>query len=232
MVTVIIPNHGRDISMTMNILSLVPGVEIIELECGIERSHQRNMGIYHAKNEYLLILDSDQVPSLNLIPECISIMEANPDCNGIYIPEIIMGDDWFTKIRNFERQFYTGSAVDCVRFVRKDKCPSFDESMSGPEDADWDLRIEGKKLISKSPLFHYDNIRLRDYINKKVYYTKSMNTFMKKHPDAQVMSLKYRCWTVFVERGKWKRLVRYPFTTIKLMALLAIRGVIFLCRKK
>ena len=229
LVSVIIPNHGRDISITREVLK-GQDVEILEIDLGRERSYQRNYGIEKANGEYLLVLDSDQVPSSRLIPECVEIMEKNPDCQGIYIPEKIVGTDWFTRLRDFERQFYTGSAVDCVRFVRKG-CPLFDESMTGPEDADWDLRITGQKLISKNPLYHYDGIRLRDYIGKKVYYTKSMARFSEKHPNARVMSLRYRCWTVFVENGKWKRLVRSPFYTIKLMSLLALRGVIYLCLK-
>ena len=228
-VSVIIPNHGRDISMIREALK-DQDVEILEIDLGKERSYQRNYGITRAKGDMLLILDSDQVPSERLIPECVKIMQDNPLCEGIYIPERIVGNDWFTKLRDFERQFYTGSAVDCVRFVRKD-CPLFDESMSGPEDADWDLRITGKKLICNSPLYHYDGIRLRDYIGKKVYYSKSMDKFSQKHPDAKVMSLKYRCFTVFVENGKWKLLLRHPIYTIKLMALLALRGVIYLTRR-
>lgn len=228
-VSVVIPNSGRDISSIKRSIGNMIGVEIIEIDTGKERSEQRNMGIGVATGECIFILDSDQLPIDTLIYECVDIMEKNPLCQGIYIPEVIIGRDWFSKLRNFERQFYTGTCIDVVRFVRW-PCPVFDETMSGPEDADFDLRITGQKLTSKTPLYHFDNITLKDYISKKAYYTKSMRKFEAKHPGAKVLDFRYRCFGVFVEGGKWKKLLRHPVMTIKLAFLLLIRGIIYLRR--
>ena len=177
-----------------------------------------------------MILDSDQVVNDALIYECVKTMEENPHCVALYIPEVIVGRDWFTKLRNFERQFYTGTCIDCVRFIRASHCPKFDETMSGPEDADWDLRVIGNKSITKTPLYHMDNITFKDYIRKKAYYTKSMRAFEKKWPYAKVLDIRYRCWGVFVERGKWKMLLRHPIMTLKLAFLLLVRGIIYKLR--
>jgi len=229
-VSVVIPNNGRDISQIRESIGDMVGVEILEIDVGMERSAQRNIGIEQAKGRYIFILDSDQVPTQELIMECVSIMEDNPDVVGVYIPEHIVGDDWFTRLRYFERQFYTGTLVDCVRFVRANNCPKFDESMSGPEDADWDLRIKGLKVIAKNPLYHMDDVSFKNYIKKKAYYSKSMDRFKKKHPQAKVLDFKYRCWTVFTERGKWKILLRHPAMTLKLIFLLLVRGIIYKLR--
>jgi hypothetical protein len=128
-VSIIIPNHGRDISPTIQAVKDLPGVELLEIDLLKERSFQRNRGIKEAKGKYIFILDSDQVPTRELVLECIYIMEAFPSCQGIYIPEIIVGDDWFTKLRRYERQFYTSTPVDVVRFIRASNCPLFDESL-------------------------------------------------------------------------------------------------------
>jgi glycosyltransferase involved in cell wall biosynthesis len=221
MTSVIIPNNNRDISFIREALRNCD-VEIIEVNLGRERSYQRNQGIIQAEGKYILMLDSDQVPDEKLIDDCVAIMEANPECQGLYIPEIIIGDNFFTRLRNYERQFYTGTAVDCVRFVRN-PCPLFDETMSGPEDADWDLRITGLKLISNEPLYHFDNITFKEYVKKKSYYTKSMKRFREKHPKAKVLDLFYRCFWVFFEK---RRRIRPLF--ICLMFLIFIRGVIYL----
>jgi len=227
-VSIIVPNHGRDISATIQAVKGMPGVELIELDLMLERSKQRNIGINKAKGEYIFILDSDQVPTRELVLECIYIMEAYPTCQGIYIPEIILGDDWFTRLRKFERQFYTSTPIDVVRFVRANNCPMFDETLTGPEDADWDLRIKGEKRQSQNPLYHDDNITWREYLKKKSYYTRSMRKFLKKNPDAKVLKFTYRCFGVFMENGKWRQLLKHPILAIKLYILIFVRGIIYL----
>lgn len=228
-VSVVVPNHGRDISAIKKVTDALPGlVELLEIDVGLERSAQRNIGIRQAKGEYIFILDSDQVPTVELIEECIAIMERVPGCNGIYIPEIIRGDDWFTKLRSYERQFYTATPIDVVRFVRKSVCPLFNEDMSGPEDADWDLRIPPVKLQSQHPLYHDDRIPPLQYISKKAYYTRSMRIFLKENPDAKVLKFWYRVFGVFMENGKWRQLVKHPIMAFKLYCLIFIRGIIYL----
>ena len=229
-VSVVVPNHGRDISAIRRVCDGMDQVELIEVDLGKERSEQRNIGMEKASGEFLFILDSDQVPTRTLIYECIKIMDDNPACSGIYIPETIRGEDSFTKLRNFERQFYTGTCIDVVRFVRKKIAPKFDLTMSGPEDADWDLRIPPIKLISDEPLYHDDQIRLGDYLKKKAYYTKSMRRFQELHPGAKVLKFWYRAFVVFLEHGKWKRLLLYPIMTIKLYSLIFARAVIYMRR--
>ena len=226
-VSVVVPNHGRDISAIRHVTDFMDDVELIEIDVGKERSAQRNIGIEQAKGEFVFVLDSDQVPTTKLIDECMEIMK-NPSCNGIYIPEIIRGDDWFTKLRNYERQFYTSTCIDVVRFVRKCSCPFFDESMSGPEDADWDLRIFPAKLTSFNPLYHDDQISLWNYLKKKAYYTKSMERFSELHPNAKVLQPLYRVFGVFMEHGKYKQLLKHPIMALKLYCLIFLRAMIYL----
>ena len=60
--------------------------------------------------------------------------------DALYIPERIVGDGFWIKVRDFERSFYVGTVIDAVRFIRKDlfeKIGGFDETLIGPED--WDL---------------------------------------------------------------------------------------------
>ena len=227
-VSVVVPNHGRDISAIRRVTDYMDYVELIEVDVGKERSAQRNIGIEKAQGEFIFVLDSDQVPSTMLIDECLELMRKNPACNGIFIPETIRGDDWFTRLRNYERQFYTGTCIDVVRFVRKFACPLFDESMSGPEDADWDLRIPPIKLTSFNDLYHDDQISLGNYLKKKAYYTKSMRRFQELHPGAKVLNPWYRAFWVFVEHGKWKQLLKHPIMALKLYALVFLRAIIYM----
>jgi len=229
-VSVVIPNNGRDISATRQVIGRMADVELIEIDLGRERSIQRNIGISQAKGKYIFILDSDQVPTRYLIEECVAIMDDNPRCVGVYIPEIIIGDDWFSKLRNFERQFYTGTCIDCVRFVRADNCPAFDELQNGTEDSDFDLRIRGQKLVSSNPLYHFDNIEIGEYFRKKNYYAKSLRRFSERNPNAKILNFWYRCVQVYIENGKWKKLLRHPIAALMLVGLLIIRGIIYVKR--
>jgi len=203
--------------------------EIIIVDEGLERSNQRNIGINRAKGEYLLILDADMMISDRLIEDCVFKIK---DCDAIYIPEKIVTPGWFGRLRDWERQFYTGTVVDVPRFVRADDCPFFDERLIGPEDADWGRRLGDRRKISDYPFYHYDKIGIIKYLRKKAYYAKSMRLYKEKWPYDKVLTFKYRCFGVFTENGKWKLLIRNPGYAILLFILLFLRGVIFLCVKK
>lgn len=207
-------------------------LEVIVVDEGLERSAQRNIGIKKAKGKYLLILDSDMMISLHLIDECVWLMEPYKEVVGIYIPEHIVTPGWFGRLRNWERQFYTATLVDVVRFVRADNCPLFDETLHGVEDSDWERRMPGKKITCDSHFDHHDKIGVIKYLRKKSYYAQSLDAYKKKNPDDKLLTFKYRCWQVFIEDGKWKRLVKSPHLALMMFALLFARGIVLLCRKK
>lgn len=229
-ISVIIPNNNRDLSTLKNWLDLstYKDFELVEVNVGLERSVQRNMGISMAKGEYLLFLDSDQLPSPFLLQECVEKMNRYYDV--LYIPEEIITEGLFGRIRNWERQFYTGTSVDVIKFVRRHNCPLFDTQQHGTEDSDWDRQIGGKRGVCTNFVYHDDNVRIQEYFKKKAYYAKSLSRFAERNPGDKILDFKYRCWTVFTENGKWQRLF-HPYI-FGLILVLFIRGLIYLCRKR
>lgn len=209
--------------------STYKNVEIFIICENKERSIQRNIGIGKAKGQYLLFIDSDQRVQHDMIADCVNRIKY---FGGIYIPEIVMGDDWFAKLRNWERQFYISTPVDVCRFVRAYQCPKFSEELSGPEDSDWDRRIQGGKTISKSCVYHYENVSLWQWLRKKSYYARSMDRFAMHNPGDKVLDWKWRCWGVFTENGKWKRFFTKPHYALAVLTLILIRGIIYLCVAK
>lgn len=203
--------------------------EIIVVNEGLERSAQRNIGIDRAKGDYLLFLDSDQYISPYLIENCVWRIHLAP--GGLYIPEVIVTPGLFGMLRNWERAFYTSTPIDVVRFVHARNCPKFDLTMSGPEDSDWDRRQVGNKLTSREPLYHNDGVSLISYCRKKAYYTKSMKRYLEKWPNDKCVNFWWRCFGVFFEKGKWKRVLRRPDLFVLLMGLILIRGAIYICGK-
>jgi len=227
LVSIIIPTKkDEDITGLIESIkkSTYQNYEIIIVNMGLERSVQRNAGIHRAKGKYLLILDSDQYLSPDLLGECVQLAQI---FGGIYIPEKIMTKGLFAYIRNWERQFYDGTPIDCVRFVHAKRCPTFDEKQTGPEDADWDRRIRGFRTITKNCFYHHDNIGFLSYFKKKAYYSKSMARFAQRNPGDEVLDWKWRCWKVFTEKGKWRRFFSRPDLALAVMFIIFLRGVIY-----
>ncbi|MBU4141424.1 glycosyltransferase [Patescibacteria group bacterium] len=173
---------------------------------------------------------------------------------GLYIPEIIMGESFWCKVRRFERSFYDGTVIDCVRFIRKDKfleVGGFDESMSGPEDWDLDRKIRqaGKTDLIASPIYHNEaEFDLKKYLNKKGYYAKSFGVYVEKWSrlggsqskkvkeeiDSEIkkqLGFYYRFIGVFIENGKWKKLIAHPILAAGMYGLRFLAGIRYLTRK-
>lgn len=113
---------------------------------GPERSAQRNYGmIDRTKGEYVMFLDADMILSPSVIEACVKKIK-----NGfvaLHIPEIVLGEKYFSKVRQFERTFYDGTVIDGARFFLKSafvKVEGFDEKLNGPED--WDIDKKIKKI--------------------------------------------------------------------------------------
>ncbi len=196
---------------------------------GNERSAQRNFGVKFASGKYILYLDADMILSPNLISECTDKCERN-NIDALYIPERIVGEGFWIKVRDFERSFYTGTVVDAVRFVRRDlflKVQGFDESLIGPEDWDFNRRIKkiGRINIADAPIYHNEGrFSMKRYLKKKSYYTGGIAKYIKKwgfndQDIAKQLGLQYRLIGVFVETGKWKRLMGHPLLTVGLYIL-------------
>ena len=227
LVSVIVPNHGRNITELLRSLenSTYKDLDVVVIDRGKERSIQRNEGVLEAKGQAFLFLDSDQSVSPGLIEECVNLLKNGID--AVYIPETIVAEGFFAKIRDFDRSFMNGTKVDVVRFVRSQGCPMFDKEQKGTEDSDFDRRVNGKRAISKNVLFHHDSIGFFDYFKKKAYYAQSLKRFSERNPRDPILNPWYRCVRVYTKNGKWKRLVCNPILTLGIIVILIIRGIIY-----
>jgi len=201
---------------------------------GPERSAQRNFGVKKSKGKYILYLDADMMLSEKVVEECVEKCEKQ-GIDALYIPERIVGKGFWIKVRDFERSFYNGTCIDAVRFIRKKtflETGGFDENLTGPEDWDLDRRIKriGKVGIIKSQLYHNEGkFDLNRYLAKKKYYLKDINKYVnkwgKKDPIVKKqLCVKYRLFDVFIENGKWKKLVSHPILYIGALTLKIVIG--------
>ncbi len=216
------------------------GAEVFEK--GPERSAQRNYGVEKAQGQYILYLDADMRLSSGLLEDCVNRCEVDAEISGIYIPEIIVGEGFWIKVRKFERRFYDATVIDAVRFVPKSafkKVDGFDLRFTGPEDWDFDKKIRGlgKTVLSVAYLEHDEgNFDFKHYLGKKSYYSKGFDIYTEKwgkdDPDIRKqLSLSYRFVGVFVEKGKYFKLFRHPILTLGMYFLRFLVGMLYLIRK-
>jgi glycosyltransferase involved in cell wall biosynthesis len=209
---------------------------------GPERSAQRNLGLKKAQGNYLLYLDADMTLSGEVIKECVEKCWKE-NYSALYIPERIIGEGLWIRVRNFERSFYNATCIDAVRFTARDKAleiGGFDESLTGPEDWDFDRRIKevGKSGIVESCLYHNEgDFNFRRYIQKKAYYAKSFQGYINKWGSndpliKKQLGLWYRLFGVFIERSKWKKLIKHPILALEMYFLRIYLGFNYLWKKQ
>lgn len=212
---------------------------------GNERSQQRNYGMINkSAGKYVMFVDADMILEPDLVEDCVDQIQLT-NSDALYIPEVILGKKFFSRVRNFERSFYFGNYIDCPRFFVKNvfvKVGGFDENLRGPED--FDLNLEIKKAGMKTHLLkgNYINhdeaeFKLKKYLDKKSYYAKDFDKYINKwgrrHPAIQKQfGVYYRFIGVFIENGKWRKLLRHPVLTLGMLYLRFRVGLCFLRRNK
>ena len=193
------------------------------LDKGPERSAQRNLGWRTATAEWVIVLDADMILPETLIGEILDCCRLRSNAVEAYwIPEVRTGSGIRVKARNFERSFYDGTCIDALRLFHKsvlEKTGGYDENLiAGPEDWELDIRVlatGAKCAVLKNHLIHNEKqLTLKRMLQKKAYYAKSMATYQAKWKDHPALKkqfgLYYRFLGVFIENGKWKKLLRHP----------------------
>jgi glycosyltransferase involved in cell wall biosynthesis len=206
---------------------------------GHKRASQLNFGVRESKGKYILYPDADMILSEKIVEECVIKCE-NESCIALYIPEKIVGRGFWIKVRDFERSFYNTTCIDAVRFVNKNKflgIGGFDESIDfGPDDWDFNRRIKeiGKVDIIKSPLFHNEGkFDLKRYLEKKKNYSTNFDKYIEKWGMKDLIIKKqlgasYRIVGVFIENGKWIKLITYPILSLCMYGLRFMVGFQYL----
>lgn len=203
------------------------------------RGAQLNVGVKKALGSIIFYPDADMTFDENLIREAVELLR---EYDALYVPEIICGRGFFGKVRNFERSFYNATPIDAVRFVKKsvfEAVGGFDEKNIAFGFDDWDftksLKRGGYRLgITTASLYHHEEILTpRDYLAKKSRYAKTSGSYLEKwgrdDPDVRrQFGPWYRFLGVFVENGKWRRLVRHPILMVGMFFLRVLVGFNFL----
>ena len=82
-----------------------------------------------------------------------------------------------------------------------------------------------------------DEQNISQYLKKKVYYSPSIQRYIEKwgknDPDiVQQTGFLYRYVVVFIESGRWRRLMAHPLLSIGMLTLRVIVGSVYLTKRK
>jgi glycosyltransferase involved in cell wall biosynthesis len=208
---------------------------------GPERSAQKNKGVEKSSGKYLFFMDADMILSPGVAAEAVQMLDQNLDLSGLYLNEKIIGQGLWAKVRDFERSFYSATVIDAVRIVRRDsynQVEGFDESLTGPEDWDFDKKIRsiGMVNILKTVVYHNESkVSLTGMLAKKKYYTQGFDAYKQKWGnDADVQKqfgFWYRYARVFTENGKWKKVLAHPVQFVLVILSKILVGMVYLKNK-
>jgi len=226
----------------------------VVLDKGPERCAQRNLGWQTAKADWVIVLDADMILPPETIAEILSIAAAfksnnqtikqsNNFLSAYWIPEVRTGTGLRVKARNFERSFYDGTCIDALRLFHKsvlEATGGYDEKLiAGGEDWELDIRVEALGASCgtlKHHLIHNEKkLTLKRTLEKKAYYSKGIADYKAKWPNHPALKKQfgfgYRFFGVFVENGKWKRLLRHPILATVMYAERILVGFTYLLNR-
>ena len=213
-------------------------------EKGPERSAQRNLGWHKASADWVLVLDADMILPAPTVEEILALCrDPATDCAAYWIPEVRTGTGFRVKARNFERSFYDGTCIDALRLFSKrvlEATGGYDENLiAGPEDWELDIRVlatGARCAVLKGHLLHNEKqLTYRKMLQKKAYYTKSFAAYKAKWPNHPAVRRQFSPWYrfvgVFVEQGKWRKILRHPILFAGVLFERVSVGVVYLLNR-
>ena len=183
-------------------------------QAGPERSAQRNLGVERAQGPWILWIDADMELPPTIIERAMQAV-ADEEADGVFIPEVTVGDGYWTACRALERSCCVEEIlVQSPRLVRREylrDSGGFLESPSGTEDAELRSRMihDGCQLAWIPDLIVHDEGRMSlGFIwSKRYYYGRGLKKYRAQHPGAlseQAGS------AVGAYRRHWRRLAARP----------------------
>ncbi|MGN0853414.1 MAG: glycosyltransferase family 2 protein, partial [Kiritimatiellia bacterium] len=212
---VVVDNFSADETRA---LARAAGARVFEQ--GPERCAQRNRGWREARGDWILFADADMEFPAATQREILSLVGAGA-VDALYVRETRVGRGFRTKVRNYERSFYDGTCIDGLRVVRRsllERVGGYDEGLVACEDWDLDHRLRAagaRTAITRGAFRHHEEaLSFGRLMAKKKYYAGTMDAYRRKWPGDRTVARQFSPWYrlvgVFLEQGKWRRVLSHP----------------------
>jgi len=195
-------------------------------QAGPERSAQRNLGVERAKGPWVLWIDADMELPPTIVERAMEVA-LDEGADGVFIPEVTVGDGYWTACRALERSCCIEEVLmQSPRLLRRDylrRTGGFLTSLSGTEDAELRSRMiaDGCSLAWIPDLIVHDEgeMSLGFILSKRYYYGRGLKAYREEHPgalSAQAGS------AVGAYRKHWRRLAAKPTVAAGVVAMRAL----------
>ena len=176
----------------------------------------------YCRGNYFVFIDSDMELTSRVIEECVYKISED-SLGAVIIPEISVGEGFWTRCKALERSCYIGDdTIEAARFFNNTifvEMGGYDETIAGGGE-DWDLPQRVKQAGYKNGRIdslikhHEGRLSLIKTMKKKYYYAKTIRSYIKKHPD---MAKKQMVLIRPAYVRHWRRLARDPVHTAGFM---------------
>jgi glycosyltransferase involved in cell wall biosynthesis len=193
-----------------------------------QRTSAKNYGISKSSGDFLLFVDSDMILQPAVISECVSLCSSDRSIIGIVIPERTIGDNFWAKVRDFERTLYLGSKIESARFFRKSfvvQVGGFDEEIIFYEESTLPQKLEmrGMKVNMRTSsviLHNEEQFNLTKWLRKKHYYSSNAALYVSKYPlYARIQTTVSHRLRIILRRCNWRKLIKHPTLSVGLLLL-------------
>ncbi len=202
------------------------------LQRGPERSAQRNAGIARARGEFVLWIDADMMLPPDVVERAVGVA-LRERAVGVFIPEVTVGDGFWTRCRALERKCYLGELmVESPRLARREYLVAtggFVEWLAGTEDAELRMRMlrDGVVLARTDAVIVHDEGRLSlgGIARKRFYYGRGLTRYRREHPGAMAGQAGA---TVRAFVRNWYLLVAHPLVASGIGLMRTVETVAYL----
>jgi len=190
------------------------------------RAEAKNEGIKFSSGKYLFFVDSDMEITPNVISECVNLAENNRFVGGIVIPERSIGNSFWVKVRDFEKDFYAGTVVESARFFPAKlvkEAGGFEEGLIFFEESTLQYKIQRKGynrfLRANSVILHHEeNFTLIAWLKKKFTYGKTLQVYNYKYEDYSRMQTRVEARLGLFFKN-WRKFLRRPLLGLGVILL-------------
>ena len=154
-------------------------------------SLQRNVGARALPADIVGFVDADMVVGRHVVEQAIEQIAAG--VRSVIVPERSFGENYWAKVRTFERSMYQGN-LEWPRFFSCDLFEAlggYDEDLIAMEDTDLGLRASTRARVGRtSDVFLHDEGALT-YLaacRKKARYATGIAAFRRKHGSRALAS--------------------------------------------